>query len=92
MKVRRCSSFTHHTVSLDVRGERVDAVAQALLHDVHVAADLPAVVRLAHVAPVVVPAGAFSRQLQERLVFRGAQDLCGTGRSGSVSFFGSGHG
>lgn len=59
---------THQSVRLNVGGQGVDPVAQALIHDVHIAAELPAVVGLAHVAAVVVPAGALLGQLEERLV------------------------
>lgn len=59
----------HHAVGLDVGGQRVDSVTHALLHQVHVAAQFAAVVRLAHVATVVVPAGALVGQLEQAVIF-----------------------
>lgn len=59
---------THQPVGFHVGGQRVDAVAQTLVHDVHVAAELASVVNLAHVATMVIPAGALLSQLEETLV------------------------
>lgn len=63
---QRCP--THQPVGFYVSSQRVDAVAEALVDDVDVAAELSPVVRLAHVTAVVVPTGALLGQLEERLV------------------------
>lgn len=72
---QRQDSSAHHAVGLDVGGQRVDAVAHALLHQVHVAAQLAAVVHLAHVATVIVPAGALLDQLKQGVIFTGHEDV-----------------
>lgn len=65
----------YQAVGLDVGGDCVDAAAEALVHDVHVAAELTAVVRLAHVPVMVVPAGALLGQLEETIVPRWDEKL-----------------
>lgn len=67
---------THKSVCLYVSSESVDAVAQALVHDVDVATQLPSVVSLAHVAAVIVPTGALLGELEEGLIPRRDVELC----------------
>ena len=68
MVVQACRLSSHQAVGLYVSLQRVDAVAEALLHDVHVAAQPASVVGLAHVPAVVVPARSLLGQLLPGLV------------------------
>lgn len=60
--------MTNQSVCLNISCKSVDAEAEALVHDVNVAAQLSSVVRLTHVSVVVVPTGSLMSQLKERLI------------------------
>ena len=76
---------THQSVCLYVSSQSVDAVAQALVCNVNVAAQLSSVVSLAHVPVMVVPAGAVLGQLEETLVPGWDEELWTRKRSGDSS-------
>ena len=60
--------LTNQTVCLYVSSQSADSIAQALVHNVNIAAQLSSMVSLTHVTVMVIPTGALLGQLEEGLV------------------------